>query len=46
MVFDVHKAARDAASIKDVFVGIEAANPQKVHFMSEVEDMAAIQAFM
>jgi antibiotic biosynthesis monooxygenase (ABM) superfamily enzyme len=45
-VFDEHKAARDAANIKDVFVGVEAANPHRVHLMFEVADMATMQAFM
>jgi quinol monooxygenase YgiN len=45
-VFDAHKSSRDEANVKDVFVGVEAANPQKVHLMFEVEDMAAMQAFM
>ena len=27
-------------------MGVEAANPQKVHLMFEVEDMAAMQSFM
>ena len=45
-VFDAHKSSRYEANVKDVFVGVEAANPQKVHLMFEVEDMAAMQAFM
>ena len=45
-VFDAHKSSRDEANVKDVFVGVEAANPQKVHLMFEVEDMAAMQVFM
>tara|TARA_B100000941_G_C28067377_1_gene332271 strand:+ start:71 stop:340 length:270 start_codon:yes stop_codon:yes gene_type:complete len=45
-VFDAHKSSRDEANVKDVFVGVEAANPQKVHLMFEVEDMAAMQSFM
>ena len=43
-VFDAHKSSRDEANVKDVFVGVEAANPQKVHLMFEVEDMEAMQA--
>ncbi len=42
-VFDDHKSSRDEANVKDVFVGVEAANPQKVHLMFEVEDMEAMQ---
>ena len=45
-VFDAHKSSRDEANVKDVFVGVEAANPQKVHLMFEVEDMSAMQVFM
>ena len=45
-VFDAHKSSIDEANVKDVFVGVEAANPQKVHLMFEVEDMAAMQVFM
>ena len=44
-VFDAHKSSRDEANVKDVFVGVGATNPQKVHLMFEVEDIAAMQAF-
>ena len=45
-VFDAHKSSRDEANVKDVFVGVEAANSQKVHLMFDVEDMEAMQTFM
>ena len=41
-VFDDHKSSRYEANVKDVFVGVEAANPQKIHLMFDVEDMAAM----
>ncbi len=39
--FDEHKAARDAANIKDVFVGVEAATMQA--FMQSPENAANIE---
>ena len=45
-VFDEYKDARDIANIKDVFIDVEVANPQKAHLMFEVANMAAMQAFM